>query len=90
MISLQIVLGQLRLKFPIIGISETWLNDYYHFSDITSYNCLHKLRVNRIGGGVGVYIGDHLNYEERPDLVFPDNESSESLFVQINRKKEKM
>ena len=25
-------LGQLRVKFPIIGISETWLDDCYHFS----------------------------------------------------------
>ena len=47
-------LGQLRVKFPIIGISETWLDDCYHFSDIAGYNFLHKPRVNRIGGGVGL------------------------------------
>ena len=47
-------LGQLRLKFPIIGISETWLDDCYHFSDIAGYNFLHKPRVNRVGGGVGL------------------------------------
>ena len=39
------------MKFPIIGISETWLDDCYHFSDIAGYNFLHKPRVNRIGGG---------------------------------------
>ena len=32
------VLGQVRVKFPIIGISETWLDDCYHFSDIVGYN----------------------------------------------------
>ena len=31
-------LGQVRVKFPIIGISETWLDDCYHFSDIVGYN----------------------------------------------------
>ena len=82
-------LGQVRVKFPIIGISETWLDDYYHFSDTAGYNFLHKPRVNRIGGGVGLYIGEHLNYKERHDLAFPEDKSAESLFVEINRTKEK-
>ena len=82
-------LGQLRVKFPIIGISETWLDDCYHFSDIAGYNFLHKPGVNRIGGGVGLYIGEHLNYKERHDLAFSEDKSAESLFVEINRTKEK-
>ena len=82
-------LGQLRVKFPIIGISETWLDDCYHFSDIAGYNFLHKPRVNRIGGGVGLYIGEHFNYKERHDLAFPEDKSAESLFVKINRTEEK-
>ena len=82
-------LGQLRVKFPIIGISETWLDDCYHFSDIVGYNFLHKPRVNRIGGGVGLYTGEHLNYKERHDLAFPEDKFAESFFVEINRTKEK-
>ena len=78
-------LGQLRVKFPIVGISETWLDDCHHFSDIAGYNYLHKPRVTRVGGGVGLYIGEHLNYKERPDLGFPVDGSAESLFVEINR-----
>ena len=34
-------LGQVRVKFPIIGNSETWLDDCDHFSDIVGYNFLH-------------------------------------------------
>ena len=82
-------LGQLKVKFPIVGISETWLVDCCHFVKIVGYNFLHKPRVNRIGGGVGIYIGEHLNYKERPDLAFCDNECAESLFVEINRSNEK-
>ena len=82
-------LGQVRVKFPIIGISETWLDDCYHFSDIAGYNFLHKPRVNRIGGGVGLYIGEHLNYKDLHDLAFPEDKSAESLSVEINRIKEK-
>ena len=71
------------MKLPIVGISETWLDvDCYHFSDIAGYNFLHKSRVNRVGGGVGLYIGEHLNYEKRPDLAFPVDGSAESLFVE--------
>ena len=74
-------LGQLRVKFPIVRISDTWLDDCQHFSDIAGFNFLHKPRVTRIGG--------HLNYKERPDLKFPVDRSAESLFVEINRTKEK-
>ena len=82
--------SQLRVKLPIVGISETWLDvDSYHFPDIAGYNFLHKPRVNRVGGGVGLYIGEHLNYKERPDLAFPVDGSAESLFVEINSTKEK-
>ena len=49
---------------------------------------MHKPRVNRIGGGVGLYIGEHLNYKESHDLSFPEDKSAESLFVEINRTKE--
>ena len=83
-------LSQPRMKLPIVGISETWLDvDCYHFPNIVGYNFLHKARVNRVGGGVGLYIGEHLNYKERPDLAFPVDGSAESLFVEINRTKEK-
>ena len=82
-------LGQLKVKFPNVGISETWLVDCCHFVNMVRYNFLHKPRVNRIGGGVGIYIGEHLNYKERPDLAFYDNEYAESLFVEINRLNEK-
>ena len=49
---------------------------------------MHKPRVNRIGGGVGLDIGKHLNYKERGDLEFPGVKFAESLFVQIKRTKE--
>ena len=78
------------MKLPIVGIFETWLDvDCYHFSNIAGYNFLHKPRVTCVVGGVGLYIGEHLNYKERPDLAFPVDGSAESLFVEINSTKEK-
>ena len=80
---------QLRVRFPIVGIAETWLDDCHHVSDIAGYNFLHKPRVNRVGGGVGLCIDEHLNYKERPDLAFPVDGRAESLFAEINRTKKK-
>ena len=74
------------MKFPIVGISETWLDGYHHFSDIAGYNFVHKPRVTHVSGGVN--ISEHLNYKERPDLAFPVDGSAESFFVEINRTKE--
>ena len=83
-------LWQVRVKFPIVGISETWLDDCHHFSDIAGYNFSHKPRVTRVGGGVGLYIGEHLNYKKRPDLAFPVDGSAESLFAEINGQEKRM
>ena len=33
------------MKFSIIGISDHWFHDCYHFSDIAAYNFLYKPRV---------------------------------------------
>ena len=33
-------LAQPRVKSPAVGISKTWLDDCYHFSDIAGYKFL--------------------------------------------------
>ena len=81
-------LGSLNIKFPIIGISETWLDDSFHNSHISGNKFMHNFRAGRTGGGVGLYLTDYLNCKQRSDLVFSDN-WAESLFVEIIREKEK-
>ena len=44
--------------------------------------------VGRTGGGVGLYLVDCLEFKHRADLVFSED-CAESLFVEINRMKEK-
>ena len=75
-------LGSLNIKFPIIGISETCLDDSYHNSHISGYKFMHNYRAGRSGGGIGLYLADCLNCKLRCDLVFTDN-CAESLFVEI-------
>ena len=51
------------------------------------YDFIHNPRRNRIGGGVGIYVDNDLEFKPRPDLAFPDisSPSIESLFIEIRR-----
>ena len=52
--------SDVTLKFSLIGISETWLNDSSLSVDIDSYSFVHKSRENRSAGGVGLYVSSKL------------------------------
>ena len=80
--------GSVALKFFVIGISETWLDDSSHSCEIRGFNFIHNHGVGRTGGGVGLYLADYLEFKHRADLVF-SKDCAESLFVEINRTKGK-
>ena len=77
-------MGSVALKFSVIGIYETWLDDSSHSSDILGFNFIHNHRVGRTAGSVGLYLADYLEFTHRADLVFA-KDCAESLFVEINR-----
>ena len=83
------LLQNLELRFSFIGITETWLRDLSHHTDISGYNFVHNPRKDRTGGGVGLYLAENFDFKCRADLVFSCTECAESLFVEINRPKEK-
>ena len=78
-------LNNLKHEFPIIALSETWLNenncDRY---GMNGYNAEHNCRPNRGGGGVSLYIKDCIEYTLRDELCF-QNETLETLFIEINK-----
>ena len=65
--NLSILVSCLDIKFSLIGVSETWLNDYSHSVDIDGFNFIHKHRPNRPCGGVGLYISDNLEFKRFDD-----------------------
>ena len=77
-------LESLNLDYYIIGLSETWLNqDNNDLFTIQGYSCVNNYRTSKTGGGVSLFLKDHLQYTLRADLsIF--NESLESVFVEIN------
>ena len=72
-------------KFSTMAVSDTWPKDSGYYFDIMGYDFIHKPRPNRIGGSVGIYVNNDLEFKPRPDLAFPDisSPSTESLFIEI-------
>ena len=64
-------------QFQVIGLSETWLNDYSHSVSV------HSHRKNRQGGGVGLYLASSFDYKVRQNLKFENSETTDSLFVEV-------
>lgn len=75
----------LDLKFDVVGLSETWFNvnnvDRY---GIMGYSHEYNIRMTRKGGGVSLYIKNHISYKKRPDLDAICN-SIETLFIEIGK-----
>ena len=82
--SLTDLLSSLNIKFPFIGISETWLSESSHSTDIEGYKFLH--RQNRTGGGVILFFqtisSSNIEKISNVDIV-------ESLFIEVIRPCEK-
>jgi hypothetical protein len=76
-------LSALSIKFSVIGITETWLNEAEHMVDIEDYTFIHKHREGRQGGGVGLYLLNELQFRVRDDLHFSNLDSIDALFVEV-------
>ena len=81
LVNLTDYLSCLNIKFSVIGISETWLNDSSHSVDISGFKFLRKYRQNRTGGGVGLYISNDLEFKLQEDLSLHNADIAESLFM---------
>ena len=73
----------LDLKFSLIGITETWLQEADCFFNIDNYSFLAHGREAKRGGGVALYIDNDLDFKCRADLDL-NTAHFESIFVEIN------
>ena len=65
--SFEIRLENLQFNFSIIGIIETWLNDYNcDVYSLNGYNFVEAHRSGRSGGGVGNFLVNDIPYQKRP------------------------
>ena len=71
--------------FPILGMSETWFKPHNKdFYGIRGYTAEHNCRESRRGGGVSIYIKEHIEFSLREDLNQNDN-IIESIFIEIDK-----
>ena len=76
----------LDFSFPIIGLTETWLSDSTcDLFSIEGYEFIERHRNERVGGGVGFFIKNHLNFVCRDDMSQFD-EFCECLCIEIDRR----
>ena len=70
-------------NFPIIGISKSWLNDLNDpLIRIPGYISEGTCRKNKRGGGVVLYVKEHLTYKVRNEITTNTSEF-ESCFIEV-------
>ena len=73
------------MNFKIIGLTETWLNGCTNdIFEIPNYNYDGLNRVNKKGGGVGIYVAKQLGYKIRKDLNTNTEDTIETIFIEIS------
>ena len=81
---LNLLLKNLNRSFSVLGVSETWLTDSTsELVNITGYNFVSNHRKSKIGGGVGIYLQNDIEYKILNECKFTDPEVIESIFVEI-------
>lgn len=87
---LNLILKNLKRAFSVVGVSETWLTDCSsELVNITGYNFVSNHRKSKIGGGVGIYLRNDIEYKVLKECKFSDSEEIESIFVEITVPQEK-
>jgi hypothetical protein len=78
-------LSEMSFMFPVICLSETWLNSNNKNSvSLPGYRHESRVRPKKLGGGVSIFIRDHLPYSARNDLSQMKDEC-EAVFIEIDR-----
>ena len=82
------LLDTLKQRFSIISLTETWLNEYKSVENFgsTDYYFVCSNRINRRGGGLGIYISNNFNFKRRSDLDIIEDGIIETLFISTSGK----
>ena len=74
----------LKVYFPvdIYGVVETFLDENVNDSEIAinNNNVVRKDRICSGGGGILIYVKQHLNYRKIPELELPN---IEAIFIEL-------
>ena len=80
---LEMINSSILFKFRAIAITETWLSENTApLIKLEGYNFIYKNRLHKQGGGVGLFLNEHINAKIREDLCLT-SDSCEWLAVEI-------
>ena len=75
------MLQSLDHDFSFIGLTETWLDENKQdLYDLPGYNCIHRYREGRRGGGVSLYMRNGISFTNRNDLEYFDSEMENNIY----------
>ena len=78
-------LFNLKVRFSVIALSETWLSESNSsLYAINGYSGVNNPRTNRKGGGVALHIRNDILFNVREDLMV-SNDVLETCFIQIDK-----
>ena len=61
----------INVNFSVLPFTETWLTEYNtSLHNFPGYSHVYKLRDNRRGGRVSMFINNRLNFQVRNDIIF--------------------
>ena len=67
----------------MFALTETWLKHYNkNLYNLKGYKHIFKIRENKSGGGVSMYIKENITYQER-ETLFIDLKGVDSLSIEI-------
>ena len=87
--NLKLLLANLNYSPSVIGLTETWFSDIpnpMHY--LPNYEVVTNNRVDRVGGGVALYIDKKYNFSIIQNLTVLNN-TMETLFIEIDIAKNK-
>ena len=74
----KIFLANMQKSFSVIGVTETWLNGLT--SDLMpGYSFVSNHRKSKIGGGIGLYLKNNLQYKISSECIYSNPDVIESL-----------
>ena len=80
---LRLYLQELNHNFSVISITESWLKEYNENTyNLNNYTHIRKIRYNRMGGGVSLFIHNSIKFEQRLELIV-DLEGVDCLTIEI-------
>ena len=80
---LLIVLNKFKVYFPVIVLSETWLNSEADWQEVPGYRAFHSIRATKKGGGVTILVDDKLHADSIGELTINYNGVFESVALNL-------